>query len=80
MLLQPIRNMISQFLIGIFATGITSVVLGQSFSAPFYKVQTNGKTVLPSTRTHHRGIAQVGEIDQEVVSFLNLIDLQRSNM
>jgi hypothetical protein len=58
--------MISQFVIGALAIGIPSAVLGESFSLPFQKVQTYGETILPPTKTHHRGRAQIGEIDQEV--------------
>jgi hypothetical protein len=59
--------MVSQLLLGSFALVLPSAVLSQSFSVPFQKVQTYGQTVLPPTKTHHRGVAQIGEVDQEVV-------------
>jgi hypothetical protein len=62
--------MISQILVGAFAIGFPAVVLGESFSLPFHKVQTYGQTILPPTKTHHRGRAQIGEVDQEVSSRL----------
>jgi hypothetical protein len=61
--------MISQFVIGALAIGIPSAVLGEFFSLPFQKVQTYGETILPPTKTYHRGRAQIGEVDQEVRQF-----------
>jgi hypothetical protein len=58
--------MISQFIIGVLATGLPRAVFGESFSLPFHKVQTYGEAILPPTKTYHRGRAQIGEIDQEV--------------
>jgi hypothetical protein len=63
------RIMISQFVIGAIGLGIPSTVLGESFSLPFQKVQTYGETILPPTKTYHRGRAQIGEVDQEVRQF-----------
>ncbi|KAF4630113.1 hypothetical protein G7Y89_g8027 [Cudoniella acicularis] len=63
--------MVSHLLLGALAIGIPYAVLGQSFSLPFRKVQTHGQTVLPPTKTHHRGVAQIGEIDEEGFWFTN---------
>lgn len=66
-----------------FAVGLPSVLgTSQSFSLPFRKVQAYGKTILPPTKTHHRGIAQIGEYDQEVrtirisCNVINLADVE----
>jgi hypothetical protein len=69
--------MISLFMIGALAIGIPSTVLGQSFSLPFHKVRTHGRTILPPTTTHHRGVAQIGEVDQEVPSFSHFSSRER---
>jgi hypothetical protein len=59
--------MISQLLLSA-VVGIPSVLGAQNFSLPFQKVQTHGQVILPPTKTHHRGVAQIGEVDQEVQS------------
>jgi hypothetical protein len=57
------RNIVIQLVLSAIAA---SPVLGQSFSLPFRKVQTNGQGKIHSTGRHHRGIAQIGEFDQDV--------------